>query len=317
MANSTQATEFINWINSISPAIDAAIASSNMDAFTAEVNNLVSELNANTQTLSSAENIITKILTDPQAWISGQLSKPTSTTIYTKEIMQYVYYYPPNINPNDILNISTDGYTGNIEITYNNTFTAGGTMTGKNLVNIFTTPTGFVNWYINNRGAIINVGGWLMTTLTDIYTALTSPVVNAGITYSDAEQQQIAYYDKMNFTLIPYAINTGYTVSPTAINPVTTYGLTSNELYMLLLTNTQTIIQQQISGASTTQTSSTTAAEQQLNNENVGTGISNTISNAAKSAAADASKITSSPEFYLVLGAIAFVAIAIIAVKFK
>lgn len=313
MANSTQATEFINWINSISPAIDAAIASSNMSAFTAEVNNLVSELNANTQTLSSAENIITKILTDPQAWISGQLSKPTSTTVYTKEIMQYVYYYPPNINANDILNISTDGYTGNIEITYNNTFTAGGTMIGKNVVSIFTTPTGFINWYTNNRGSIATMGGWLMTTLTDIYTALTSPVVNAGITYSNAEQQQIAYYDSMNFTLIPYAINTGYTVSPTAINPVSTYGLTSNELYMLLLTNSKTIIQQQISGASLTQTSSATAAQQQLQGESATTAITN----AAKSAAAAASSITSSPEFYLVLGAVAFVAIAIIAVKVK
>ena len=313
MANSTQATEFINWINSISPAIDAAIASSNMSAFTAEVNNLVSELNANTQTLSSAENIITKILTDPQAWISGQLSKPTSTTVYTKEIMQYVYYYPPNINANDILNISTDGYTGNIEITYNNTFTAGGTMIGKNVVSIFTTPTGFINWYTNNRGSIATMGGWLMTTLTDIYTALTSPVVNAGITYSNAEQQQIAYYDSMNFTLIPYAINTGYTVSPTAINPVSTYGLTSNELYMLLLTNSKTIIQQQISGASLTQTSSATAAQQQLQGESATTAITN----AAKSAATAASSITSSPEFYLVLGAVAFVAIAIIAVKVK
>lgn len=219
----------------------------------------------------------------------------------TTKILQYVYYYPPSFNVNSIQAISTDGYTGNIEIIYNDTVYIGDLGIGKNLIDIFITPEGYKSWYQNNYKEISNTSTYLFETLQNIYNFVSGPVTYQGKQYATDEDEQIAYYEQMQMAMIPYEANPTYSISSSAINPAKDYGLTTNNLYMLTISSTSQVSTQQSSGESTTQSSTNAQAASNLNNENAVNEAAKSISNAINAASKDAKNFIESPEGIIII----------------
>lgn len=313
MTNNAQATEFMSWLDTNLPiylplSLQKIATPGQLQSYMNETEIITNALNNNELTLTSAELQMESFLTALANQIAGNYVPLPTLSIPKTTIMQYVYYALPNINPAQIIDISSDGYTGIVEITYNNSLVLENYTIGKNIVSVFTTPQGFVNWYVNNRAAILSAPENIMSVLTAQYESMISPITENGITYSNNEQMQIAYFNSTGYTLIPYSINTNYAVSPAAINPITTYGLTTNELYMLLLTTTQTLTQLQINAQTLTQSSTATQSATALDNSNIGSGIVKSTEQTLN----NVSTMFSSPEFYLVLGAIVLVSAVIL-----
>ncbi len=313
MANNTQATEFMSWLDNNLPiylptSLQKYATASQMQEYTNAVSTLTTALNNNEITLTIAETQMETYLTALANLIAGNNVSLPIITIPTTTIIQYIYYALPNIQPAQIINISSDGYTGIVEIAYNNSFVLDNYTIGSHITTIFTTPQGFINWYVNNRALILSAPQNISSVLTAQYNSMTTPITENGITYSNNEQMQSAYFQANGFSIIPYTINTSYAVSPSAINPATTYNLTTNELYMLLLTTSKQETQTQLNAQQQTQNSTLSTAQTSLENANVGTQISTSLENSAK----NIGNFMSSPEFYLILGVVGIIGLAVL-----
>ncbi len=107
----------------------------------------------------------------------------------TEEFIEYVYYYPPYLDPSNINSITLDNY-GMVAINYTLTLAqqvAQPTTINDPVVGIFEwalgetvnlnmTPQAYVNWYNNNKSSISSSNN--NTLLTNFYNQMISPTGN-------------------------------------------------------------------------------------------------------------------------------------------
>jgi len=178
----------------------------------------------------------------------------------TDEIMQFVYYYPPpQMTPEDISAIGGDGYYGLIAVNIDT-----GTLFGTNIVfmpnatntaQIFLTPQAFTAWYNTNIAQAAK-----NQTLTFLAQSAEQPVNG----YANMNAETAAYLGSKGFYWKSYNPNYTqyYNVASSAIDPVKAYGFTSNQLYMLILTEQPQETSTQNSQTQNTQTTQNTESNQ-------------------------------------------------------
>ncbi len=150
----------------------------------------------------------------------------------TQYLIEYVYYYPvPEMQPHNVTSLTTD-YTGMVNVgmveqSALQQITFSGSNIGFNI-----TPQAYVSWYNNNLSAINSSAN--ASQFKTMYNALTSPLngYSSQIAYTDY------YLQTEGYSFVPYSSASQYqTSSSPPINPVTSYGLTTNNLYAMILTS--------------------------------------------------------------------------------
>lgn len=311
MANSTSANEFLAYLDNISSVIGNVFTTKALMAdFNTYVNSLVSKLNAGTLTLSEAEADISNVLTDPQlltspsSAVSSPVPVPNETTL-----IQFIYYYPPiQMNVNNIAGIASDGYTGMISIAINPNVIVSNiaqTIDVQGAELIFLTPQSFVSWYNNTPAATT------ASVLTTIYNYLTSPTTVASVNYENVQAYDDDYLSEQGFYTLPYSelttfsADANYQIAPSAINPVTSYGFSSNELYLLVRNPARATVSASTIVSTSTYTSADTSTQTSLDNT-ANNNIANNTTSLASTVGSDIQKaLPTINSDLLILGAVA------------
>ena len=199
------------------------------------------------------------------------------------DIIQFVYYYPPEsfnsfslngnpVRPEAITAINTYQPSGLIEIKVDLSLIGDYYITylPQTVATIYVTPEAYVN-FCNNYPEYVNY-----PLLTFMYNYCITPIRENGIVYQ-TQNDYVSYWLQNNgFYFIPYSqlsgfVNQGNNIASTAINPVTEYGFTSENLYLLVYN--QKAAQTTTPISTTTLTSQLTSSNQQLesgSNQNLG-----------------------------------------------
>lgn len=182
-------------------------------------------------------------------------------------IAGFVYYYY-DLNPDDIVSIGTYSPYGFPQIYIHNSLFQN---IGK--ADILLTPTAYINWYNNNLSSIQNSKNYAY--------------IEQDFTFFDLQDTNNKVADYLLSIGAYWVRYSGdyaslYTLGSNVIDPVKTYGLTSNELYMLIVPNTKSDLQD-INISTTQQQAQIGTSIQAIDNSQIQNEVSSALTSASKS----------------------------------
>lgn len=148
----------------------------------------------------------------------------------TDYIVEYVYYYPPsNMIPSKVTYLSTD-YTGMVVISFVNQSPIQQIEATGNSYTINITPQAYVTWY-NDQLQYINASN-NASEFTTMLNALNSPTEGYATQILATEN----FLSTEGYYFIPYSQKNNYinAVGSNPIDPSVSYGLTTDNLYVLI-----------------------------------------------------------------------------------